>query len=318
MSYDIQKEELVFFRNTKFVFTITKDIDLFNLQAIFFYEINSISEDSYILKASIVEDINVKFLNGVLYTDRFIPVIGIDLKKKYRLRVATKNTKYELSLDNHITKLNMIFRYKDKDEYVRICNFYEADELMLNYTNYKVMKQINSDAKVIVVDYNITYSKDYTMELGSRININKPMLIRFKNMDLSVYEHITFSNIGNELSIVDFSKVSENLYNDIEYSFYSDVNNTILKKGVLLLNKDNDNDSFQNFVYEKVNSGTIFINPHAYYIDNLSDEYKEVKDFIYTYISLDEKDVSNYLVKTLLMKPKVIDFIRNHNGIWYI
>lgn len=315
---DIQKEELVFFRNNKFVFTIIKDIDLFNLQTIFFYEINSISEYSYILRAPVVEDINVKFLNGILYTDRFIPVIGIGLTKKYRLRVATKNTKYEISLDNHSTKLNMIFRYKDKDEYVRICNFYEADELMLNYTNYKVMKQINSDAKVIVVDYNITYSKDYTMELGSRININKPMLIRFKNMDLSVYEHITFSNIGNELSIVDFSKVSENLYNDIEYSFYSDVNNTILKKGVLLFNKDNDNDSFQNFVYEKVNSGTIFINPRAYYIDNLSDEYKEVKDFIYTYISLDEKDVSNYLVKTLLMKPKVIDFIRTHNGIWYI
>lgn len=313
---DIQKEELVFFRNSKFVFTITKDIDLFKLHTIFFYDINSISEDSYILKAPVVENESAKFLNGVLYTDRFIPVIGVDLKKKYRLRVVTKNTKYELSLYNHITKLNMIFRYRDRDEYIRLCNFYEADELMLNYTNYKVRKQINSDSKVIVVDYNITYFKDYTMELGSRININKPMLIRFKNMDLSVYEHITFSNIGNELSIVDFSKVSEYLYNDIEFSFYSDVNNTILKKGVLLLNKEDPN--FQDFVYEKINSGTTFIKPSVFYIDNLPNEYKEVKDFIYNYISLEEKDVSNYLVKTLLMKPKIIDFIRNHNGIWYI
>ena len=309
-------KEYVFFRNDKFLFTYADTPYDIVSGYVGFYELDYIkncSDENFLqfLEAPVEQLENVKFEKNVLIMDKLCEISGF-VNKVYRLKVYCPNIKFELKFSpmvnsNTKTCVNNIFAVKSSTVTKKLASLYSDDELMLKYTNYQVEKQL--DNPLLVVDYNVDFAKDYTFEVGSRKEVSKPMLIRYNGLDLSLYDEFMFSYIGNDLTIVDMSKVSEDMHPDIVVHNFCNQDNTLFTKGVLVLKEGND------ALVQFMEMSSTYYHMNRYFVKDFPENIQKV---IKQYLNIPKKEVCNFFAKLLLISPDVVSFIRTHNGIWYL
>ena len=258
----------------------------------------------YLLELPIEEVTGICFDKNTLFLDNSYEIECV-VTKPYRLRVFYPDIRFELQLTPNKVRVNKLFSAKNSGAVYSLSEMYDDDELMLKYTNFQVDKQ--ADNHVILIDYNVEFKKDYLFEIGTRKDIKKPMLLRYNNLNLTLYDEIMFSNVGSELSVVDMTKVKEDMHNDIVHHCCSE--STIFTKGIWLLKRGND--AIERFM--ELSSTYFHINVY-----DVSTFPKEVQTFILNYINVTKKDIDNFFVKSLLLKPDIVEFLRTHNGIWYL